>query len=180
MKKGVYALAALMVLACGCGVSEGNAAAKRWGEMSTVIWRGFDDPDERQLNAMNNIVPDIRKASVEALSVQAADFRDFGVETPTFRGLLYPIMKKHVKTNVRKEHRTIVLLETGFILTSLDILVEMDFPRWYDKMTADKKTAVIDAFFEGVLEGLFYGTEHPIIWVGRKQSYIRAEILMKQ
>lgn len=168
MKKLMSMMAAIAVavtvLVTGCTWSDTQAKliAQSAGVVAAATWRGMDNPTADEIASMKGVVAKIQ----EACCTNCTD-------NTSYFDRVYPLMDEYITKNVKPADQAMCKLGAAFILTSMDTVFAAN-PTW--KADADKVTAIIGAFCEGVQAGLGMTTSDPVIQAASRQTEMRVKM----
>jgi hypothetical protein len=168
MKKLISMMAALMVVASafvvGCDISDSQqkVIAQTAGMVAAATWRGIDNPSADEIASMKAVVAKIQEACCTNCTADTS-----------YYARVYPLADEYITKNVKPVDQPMCRLGAAFILTSMDTAFAAN-PTW--KKDADKTTAIIGAFCDGVQAGLGLPTTDPVVQAATRQTSVRVKM----
>lgn len=164
MKMMTVVAVAATVLVAGCkwNDTQTKLIAQSAGVVAAATWRGMDNPTADEITAMKGVVTKIQEACCTNCTVDTSYF-----------ARVYPLMDEYITKNVKPADQAMCKLGAAFLLTSMDTVFAAN-PTW--KANADRTTAVIGAFCEGVQAGLSMTVSDPVIQAAARQTSIRMQM----
>lgn len=130
----------MLGLLAGCSKEQKVVIAKQLGSASAVTWIGMDNPSQREIATVKQVMTIVKTVCATNSS---------GIIS--YMDSVYPVAEKYINEKVKPEEQAMAKLGVAFFLTSLDTAFAMN-PDW--RQNQEDVSAIAGAYVDGFIFGL--------------------------